>query len=111
MLTGFMDLVFEHAGRYWVLDYKSNRLPGYSRAPLEAALLHKRYDVQSVLYTLALHRLLRYRVPGYHYEQHMGGAVYLFMRGLGQPGAGVHAHRPPWALIDALDQGFREGDA
>ena len=111
MLTGFMDLVFEHAGRYWVLDYKSNRLPGYSRAPLEAALLHKRYDVQSVLYTLALHRLLRNRVPGSHYEQHMGGAVYLFMRGLGQPGAGVHAHRPPWALIDALDQGFREGDA
>ena len=111
MLTGFMDLVFEHAGRYWVLDYKSNRLPGYSRAPLEAALLHKRYDVQSALYTLALHRLLRHRMPDYHYEQHMGGAVYLFMRGLGQPGAGVHAHRPPWALIDALDQRFREGDA
>jgi hypothetical protein len=37
--------------------------------------------------------------------------VYLFMRGLDQPGAGVHAHRPPWALIDALDQRLREGDA
>jgi exodeoxyribonuclease V beta subunit len=111
MLTGFMDLVFEHAGRYWVLDYKSNRLPGYARTQLEAALLHKRYDVQSVLYTVALHRLLRHRVPDYHYERHMGGAVYLFMRGLDQPGAGVHAHRPPWALIDALDQRLREGDA
>lgn len=111
MLTGFMDLVFEHAGRYWVLDYKSNRLAGYTRPQLEATLLGKRYDVQSVLYVLALHRLLQHRMSDYDYEQHMGGAVYLFMRGLDQPGAGVHAHRPPRHLIEALDRLLREGSA
>ena len=109
MLTGFMDLVFEHEGRYWVLDYKSNRLTSYAPLQLEAALRHKRYDVQAVLYILALHRLLRHRVPDYDYEQHVGGAIYLFMRGVDSEGAGVHAHRPPKALIEALDRLLREG--
>ena len=109
MLMGFTDLVFEHEGRYWVLDYKSNRLASYTPLQLEAALRHKRYDVQAVLYILALHRLLRHRVPDYDYEQHVGGAIYLFMRGVDSEGAGVHAHRPPKALIEALDRLLREG--
>jgi exodeoxyribonuclease V beta subunit len=60
------------------------------------------------LYTLALHRLLKSRLPNYHYEQHMGGAVYLFLRGINTPSAGVHTLRPSWALIDLLDQRFAE---
>jgi exodeoxyribonuclease V beta subunit len=67
-------------------------------------VLAKRYEVQYVLYILAVHRLLKNRLSGYHYEQHMGGAVYLFLRGIDDPGAGVHALRPPWVLIDQLDQ-------
>ena len=106
MLTGFMDLVVAHDGRYWVIDYKSNKLAGYSQAELVRAVLDKRYDVQYVLYTLALHRLLKLRLPNYHYEQHMGGAVYLFLRGIDDIGAGVHALRPPFELIDALDNAF-----
>lgn len=59
-----------------------------------------------MLYTLALHRLLKQRLRGYHYEQHMGGAVYVFLRGVSQANAGVHVMRPSFALIDQLDQLF-----
>jgi len=104
MLTGFMDLVFSHDGRYWVLDYKSNKLPNYQAPLLQQAVLEKRYDVQYVLYILALHRLLKSRLPDYDYHQQMGGAVYVFLRGINAPTAGVHALRPPFELIDHLDQ-------
>jgi exodeoxyribonuclease V beta subunit len=106
MLTGFMDVVLQHEGRFWVLDYKSNLLNDYSPQPLSDAVLAKRYEVQYVLYTLALHRLLQSRLPDYNYEQHMGGAIYLFLRGIDSPQAGVHALRPAWALIDQLDSLF-----
>ena len=108
MLSGFMDLVLQHDGRYWVLDYKSNLLKDYQANDLNAAILSKRYEVQYVLYTLALHRLLKSRLPDYNYEQHMGGSVYVFLRGIDTPGAGVHAMRPAWALIDLLDQSFAQ---
>lgn len=103
MVNGFIDLVFEHAGRYWVLDYKSNKLQHYAQAPLQTALLDKRYDVQSVLYVLALHRLLKHRVRHYDPVQHLGGAAYLFMRGIDAPGAGVVMQRPSAQLITTLD--------
>jgi exodeoxyribonuclease V beta subunit len=106
MLTGFMDLVFQHAGRYWVLDYKSNWLRHYDPTTLNAAVLEKRYDVQYVLYTLALHRLLKSRLLAYDYDTHIGGAVYLFLRGIHSEGAGVHAIKPPRALIEQLDAAF-----
>jgi exodeoxyribonuclease V beta subunit len=106
MLTGSMDLVLHHDGRYWVVDYKSNKLPSYNPNTLQDAVLHKRYEVQYVLYTLALHRLLKVRLPGYDYAQHMGGAVYMFLRGIHAEGAGVHLQRPPQALIETLDALF-----
>lgn len=103
MVNGFIDLVFEHDGRFWVLDYKSNRLNQYDAEPLQSALLDKRYDVQSVIYLLALHRLLQHRVPGYDPTRHLGGAVYLFMRGIDTPSAGVVMQRPTATLIHDLD--------
>jgi exodeoxyribonuclease V beta subunit len=106
MLIGFMDLVLEHGGRYFVLDYKSNRLADYAPAALQAAILEHRYDVQYTLYTLALHRLLKARLPGYDYERHVGGAIYLFLRGVDEPGTGSFVDRPPQALIEALDAAF-----
>ncbi len=108
LLTGFMDLVFEHAGRYYVLDYKSNKLPAYAPPDLTQGLLAHRYDVQLSLYLLALHRLLQARLPGYDCAQHLGGAVYVFARGVDQPGAGVWAHRPSPAMVQALDTAFKE---
>ncbi|MDD5028597.1 MAG: 3'-5' exonuclease, partial [Rhodoferax sp.] len=103
LLTGFMDLVFECAGRYYVLDYKSNRLSDYAPATLQAAMLAHRYDVQAVLYVLALHRLLKSRLADYNFDRHLGGALYWFVRGVDQSGAGLLAITPPRALIDVLD--------
>ncbi|HET19302.1 MAG TPA: exodeoxyribonuclease V subunit beta [Chromatiales bacterium] len=110
MLKGFIDLVFEHEGCYYVADYKSNWLgpdeSAYTPAAMRAAILEARYDLQYVLYLLALHRLLKARLPGYDYDRHVGGAVYLFLRGCRAPGQGVHADRPPRALIERLDALF-----
>ncbi|MDM0069723.1 exodeoxyribonuclease V subunit beta [Variovorax sp. J31P207] len=107
MLKGFIDLVFEHEGRYYVADYKSNWLgprdADYTPAALRDAVLQHRYELQYVLYVFALHRLLRSRLADYDYERHVGGAVYLFLRGHAAPGQGLHCERPPKALIDALD--------
>ncbi|MGC3964301.1 MAG: PD-(D/E)XK nuclease family protein [Rhodocyclaceae bacterium] len=113
MLKGFIDLVFEHEGRYYVADYKSNWLGAddiaYSVDAMRAAVLEHRYDLQYVLYVFALHRLLRVRLPGYDYERHVGGAVYLFLRGSQSNTQGVHFERPPRQLMDALDTLFRDG--
>jgi exodeoxyribonuclease V beta subunit len=110
MLKGFIDLVFRHGGRYYILDYKSNHLgdgpEAYGPAALAAAMLEHRYDLQYVLYTLALHRLLKARRPGYDYDRHVGGAVYLFLRGVDEKGRGVYTDRPPRALIERLDAAF-----
>ena len=109
MLKGFVDLVFEHEGRYYVMDYKSNYLgpdtASYAAPALRAAILEKRYELQYVLYLFALHRLLASRLPDYDYDRHIGGAVYVFLRGTGA-GGGVFTDRPPRALIEALDRMF-----
>ena len=110
MLKGFIDLVFEHGGRYYVADYKSNWLgpddAAYTPGALRSAILHSRYELQYVLYIFALHRLLKVRLPGYDYERHIGGAVYIFLRGLNAPGQGLHTECPPRALIESLDRLF-----
>ncbi|MDD4886063.1 MAG: exodeoxyribonuclease V subunit beta [Thiomonas sp.] len=111
MVMGFADLVFAHAGRYWVLDYKSNALgPGdahYTQEALEAAMLDHRYDVQCALYMLALHRLLRVRL-GRAYDPllQLGGALDLFLRGVRGPQSGCVHIPPDVALLDALDALF-----
>lgn len=105
MLTGSIDLVFEHEGRYYLIDYKSNRLSAYGIEQLTGSMLEHRYDVQYTLYLLALHRLLRSRLGAdYDFERHLGGALYLYLRGIDQPGAGLYFQRPPRELIEALDQ-------
>jgi exodeoxyribonuclease V beta subunit len=104
LLTGFIDLVYEHAGRYYVLDYKSNRLPDYTPITLAQSVCENEYDLQYTLYTLALHRWLRFRLgSSYDYDAHMGGVRYLYCRGLDDEGNGVHALTLPRALIESLD--------
>ena len=108
MLMGFADLVFEHRGRYGVLDYKSNALgtrdADYTAAAMEAAMLEHRYDVQAALYLLALHRLLKVRLgPRYAPAEHLHGAVYLFLRGVNSATGGSFHLPAPLALIEALD--------
>jgi exodeoxyribonuclease V beta subunit len=108
MLMGFADLVFEHQGRYWVLDHKSNHLghtdAAYSATGLASAMAKHRYDVQAAIYLLALHRLLRSRLGNaYQPHQHLGGAVYLFLRGVHGPEQGCCVLGAPTAMLDALD--------
>ncbi|MBZ9559708.1 MULTISPECIES: exodeoxyribonuclease V subunit beta [unclassified Modicisalibacter] len=115
MLKGFIDLVVEHEGRFHVLDWKSNHLgaddAAYTAAAMAEAVLDKRYDVQYCLYLLALHRLLEARLPDYDIERHLGGALYVFLRGTRAPSRGVHDERPPSELILALDALFRAEEA
>ncbi|KRG41481.1 exodeoxyribonuclease V subunit beta [Stenotrophomonas pictorum JCM 9942] len=118
LMTGKIDLTYVRDGRWYVLDYKSNRLPDYSAAQLEAAMRHSEYDLQALIYTVALHRWLRFRIgAGYDYARDFGGIRYLFCRGLDAGRAsspGVYAHTFAPALVAAVDElfaGGREGHA
>jgi exodeoxyribonuclease V beta subunit len=112
MLKGFIDLVFRHEGRYYLLDYKSNWLgesaEAYTREAMAAAMQSHRYDLQYQLYTLALHRYLRHRIADYDYERHFGGVIYLFLRGVepDNPQQGIFTTRPDAALISQMDALF-----
>jgi len=116
-LKGFIDLVFEHGGRYYVLDWKSNHLgyapTDYSPAQLKVAMTEHSYHLQYLLYSLAVDRYLKHRVPGYLHDTHFGGVFYLFVRGVrpdwinadGTP-AGVFHHRPSAETLARLDALF-----
>ena len=113
MMKGFIDLIFEHQGRFFVLDYKSNHLGNsiddYQYDALQEAIGEHRYDLQYLIYTLALHRYLQQRLPEYDYDKNFGGVYYLFLRGMDQEyGAdrGVYYDRPESTLIDRLDRLF-----
>ena len=80
----------------------------YGRPALERAMREHRYDLQYQLYSLALHRLLALRLPGYDFDRHFGGVFYLFLRGM--PQGGIFHARPSRELVLGLDQLFREGD-
>jgi exodeoxyribonuclease V beta subunit len=113
-LNGYIDLTFEFAGRYYVLDWKSNHL-GYSRDDygterVAGAMQEHGYYLQAALYSAAVHRYLAQRLVGYDYERHFGGVFYLFVRGV-RPGwvdasgapLGVWFHRPGAKTLASLD--------
>jgi exodeoxyribonuclease V beta subunit len=116
-LTGSVDLTFRHGGRYFVVDHKTNwlgepeaelTLDAYAPDRLAAAMTHTSYPLQALLYAVVLHRYLRWRLPGYDPEAHLGGVLYLYLRGMAGPETprvggsphGVFAWRPPVALIE-----------
>ena len=113
-LHGFIDLTARHDGRWYVLDYKSNwlgpDLASYSGAAIAESMRHHGYHLQYLLYLTALHRLLTLRLPGYDYDRHVGGASYLFLRGMrpNAPGSGVFHDRPSRDCIEAIDACFGE---
>lgn len=112
-LHGFIDLVWEHQGRWYIADFKSNRLGpyygDYTPERLTEAMHQADYVLQYHLYTLALHRYLGKRLKGYSYDRHFGGVYYLFLRGM-KPSLGstrgVYFDRPEASLIEALDELF-----
>jgi exodeoxyribonuclease V beta subunit len=133
-LAGSIDVVLRvpdaaagsDAHRYVVVDYKTNLLgdPGtpltsadYGHAQMAAAMLHSHYPLQALLYSVVLHRFLRWRLPAYDPARHLGGVLYLFLRGMCGPEtpvddghvAGVFDWSPPAALVLALSD-LLEGD-
>jgi exodeoxyribonuclease V beta subunit len=145
VLTGFIDLTFRVDGTYWVCDYKSNQVLGseavrawaralpapeegrpprlrglhYTQPLLAWGMAHAAYHLQALVYTVALHRLLRQRLPNYRYDAHVGGHLYLFLRGMagaqtprpeGGPCLGVWADRWPERTVVGLDCALSGGD-
>jgi len=126
-LTGSVDAVLRVDGRYLVVDYKTNWLgdparpltaADYAQPRLVEAMMHSDYPLQALLYCVALHRFLRWRLAGYTPDEHLGGVMYLFLRGMcgpdtpvvdGHP-AGVFSWRPPAALITALSDLLDAGE-
>jgi len=114
-LKGFIDLVACHEGRYFILDWKSNQLgrvpEAYDPEHLPEAMCHSAYPLQYLIYTVALVRFLRQRIPDFDMRKHFGGVLYIFIRGIDpeSPGRGVYFHQPEPALIEALDQLFDHG--
>jgi exodeoxyribonuclease V beta subunit len=106
-LTGFVDLVFEHDGRWYLIDWKSNHLgnspTAYHQEALWQAMVDHHYILQYHLYCAALHKFLAVRKKGYDYDQHFGGVFYAFLRGIdGSADHGWYHDRPPLALVEAL---------
>jgi exodeoxyribonuclease V beta subunit len=107
-LKGFVDLIFRFQGRYHIIDWKSNLLginvEAYNRQAMQREIEDACYDLQYHIYAVALDKYLRKRVTGYDYDQHFGGAHYVFLRGLapGHPDLGVFHDRPSSQKIARL---------
>jgi exodeoxyribonuclease V beta subunit len=123
-LTGSIDVVLRVDGRFLVVDYKTNWLgvlpaghqdstltsDDYTPSRLDAAMGHSDYPLQAMLYAVVLHRFLRWRVPDYDPDRHLGGVLYLYLRGMCGPETprvvdrpcGVFAWRPPAGLVTEL---------
>ncbi|CAN5483814.1 exodeoxyribonuclease V subunit beta [soil metagenome] len=111
-MNGFIDLTFEHGGRFYFVDWKSNWLgastAAYDPATIAAEMERNFYTLQLCLYSVALHRYLRLRKPGYNFEQHFGGAFYVFLRGIdpAQPDNGLHFQRLNRQFVEKLSSIF-----
>ncbi len=109
-LGGYIDLIFSHNNRFYVVDYKTNHLgyavDNYQPAALQWAIEQHHYDLQYLLYSAAMLRLLQQRLKNFDYEQHFGGVYYLFVRGMGldpaQPQSGVYFNKPDKVLLDEI---------
>jgi len=108
LLTGFIDMVFLYQGKYYIVDWKSNILGGSSESFSEENILHEmrshNYHLQYYLYTMALRRYLKYRLPESEFGDVFGGVYYLFIRGMASgTGRGVFHSVPEEKIIDQMD--------
>lgn len=124
-MTGSLDLFFEHDGKYYVADYKSNIItenrnkPGlYNREAMQRTIYDSHYDFQYVIYTVAMHRFLKHKLgDSYDYDTHIGGIYYLFLRGMRGENSeingsvpGVYYVRLPRELVEKADQFFANAE-
>lgn len=117
MMHGFIDLIFEAEGRYYVADYKSTWLGtqycDYTQASLLRNNQHHLYDLQYLIYALALHRYLSQALPDYDPAEHFGGVYYLYLRGMhpdNESPHGVFYTSLPASLLASLDEAFGRAD-
>ena len=106
-LRGYIDLMFDWQGRWYVADYKSNTLPAYEPGAVNEAVQREHYVLQGQLYAAAAHRHLKQRVSGYDPQAHWGGTLFLFLRGMNGPEAGaasVFFDRQSPELLNAVDR-------
>jgi exodeoxyribonuclease V beta subunit len=112
-LRGYIDLMFEWQGRWYVADYKSNTLPVYEAEAVNEAVQREHYVLQGQLYTAAAQRHLKQRLEDFDPERHWGGALFLFLRGMRGPesaGTSVFFDHQPTELLNAVDQWLGGGD-
>lgn len=107
-LSGRADLIACIDGRWWVIDWKSNRLHSYSQESLHQDALEHFYPLQWMIYLIALHRHLSVRIPGYTPELHLGGVAYCYLRGL--PDQAWLVHRPSVGMLSAVDAALGRGN-
>ncbi|TMP02236.1 exodeoxyribonuclease V subunit beta [Pseudoalteromonas sp. S3178] len=112
LLKGFIDLIFCYQGKYYILDYKSNYLGNtpadYKSDLLEQAMSSHQYHLQYLIYTVALHRLLKQRISDYSIDTHLGGVYYTFLRGM-PAGQGVYFKKLTQEQVTILDGLFSQG--
>lgn len=110
-VTGSIDLLFEHEGKYYILDWKSNLLPDYKQETLKGSMAHSFYQMQYLIYLTALMRFLKQRLNleefgEAEYDRYIGGAYYIYMRGAGadpdDPRSGVYFDRPAYSQIQKV---------
>jgi exodeoxyribonuclease V beta subunit len=116
MMTGLIDLIVRHEGRYYLIDYKSNHLgdvaEDYSFEAIESSISEHQYDLQYLIYCVALNRYLTSRLPDYDYDSQFGGVMYLFLRGMNaKDQSGVHFDKPDKHLLDRFDIALGEPTA
>jgi exodeoxyribonuclease V beta subunit len=109
LMTGFMDLVFEHKGKYYILDWKSNHLgndvKNYEADGLDTAMIASNYHLQYMIYTVALKRWLEKRKANFDFDAHFGGVIYVFLRGVRENGTtGLYYRCPSKEDIEKLDR-------
>lgn len=111
IMNGMIDLFFEHDGRFYILDWKSNYLGPtpdfYSRDRIKEAMDEEGYHLQYLIYCVAARKYLEQRMKGFDYEKQFGGVIYLFLRGL-RPGldTGIYTDKPSLTLMNALGKLF-----
>jgi len=116
-MKGYMDMVFHHDRRYYLVDWKSNYLGhsyrDYAFPALERVMAADLYFLQYHLYVVALDAYLRRRLDHYDYDRHFGGVFYIFLRGLQDrdPSTGIYYARPEAVFIDRLRSLFLDTES
>ncbi|QJC38310.1 exodeoxyribonuclease V subunit beta [Enterobacteriaceae endosymbiont of Donacia marginata] len=111
-LSGIIDLIFLWEKKYYIIDYKSTWLGNdhkkYKKKYIQNDICLNRYDIQYQIYSLALHKYLKYRISNYNYKKHFGGVIYLYIRGINNKKNqnGIWITKPSLKLINELNKLF-----